>query len=102
MKKNKMVQSDVILTWNEQFENVLENIKKGKHIIILGGGGVGKSFLIKQVKDKIKMIYTASTGTAAVNINGCTIDSLLKLNQNKKNVRQPQGFFALFDEHFLF
>ena len=30
------------------------------------------------------MICTASTGTAAVNLNGCTTDSLLKLIQNKK------------------
>ena len=53
-----------------------------KNIIITGGGGVGKSYTIK----KYKIINTASTGTAAININGVTIHNLLRIFQNEKNV----------------
>ena len=44
MKKNKMVQSDVILTWNEQFKNVLENIKKENTSSFLEVVGLVKAF----------------------------------------------------------
>ena len=44
MKKNKMLQSDVILTWNEQFENVLENIKKENISSFLEVVGLVKAF----------------------------------------------------------
>ena len=65
---------------------MIEHISKNLNLVLLGGGGVGKSFMIKKLKEKFKIISTASTGTASVNIDGCTIDSLFKLNQNKKTL----------------
>ena len=55
-----------------------------KNIIITGGGGVGKSYMIKKLNEKYKIINTASTGTAAINNNGVTIHNLLRLFQDEK------------------
>ena len=55
-----------------------------KNIIITGGGGVGKSYMIKKLNEKYKIINTASTGTAAININGETIHHLLRLFQSEQ------------------
>ena len=49
-----------------------------KNVLIIGPGGTGKSYIIKNLllkaKDKnIKIEATASTGVAAVNINGTTL-----------------------------
>lgn len=48
---------------------------KGKNILILGRAGVGKSVLIKYIKENTsKIMYiTATTGIAAYNISGMTI-----------------------------
>ena len=59
-------------------------IKNGKNIIITGGGGVGKSYMIKIYDEKYKIITTASTGTAPININGVAIHNLLRLFQDEK------------------
>ena len=50
-------------------------------LIIIGGGGTGKSYLINAVKNLLKQscAVTATTGKAAFSIHGCTIHSLLKL-----------------------
>ena len=49
------------------------NFHQWKKIIITGGAGVGKYYMIKKLNEKYKIINTASTGTAAININGVTI-----------------------------
>ena len=59
-------------------------LKMEKNISITGGGGVGKSYMIKKLNEKNKIINTASTGTAAININGVTIHNLLRIFQNEK------------------
>ena len=43
-----------------------------------------KSFMIKKLNEEYKIINTASTGTAAININGVTIHNLLRIFQNEK------------------
>ena len=40
--------------------------------------------MIKILNEKYKIINTASTGTAAMNINGVTIHNLLRIFQNEK------------------
>ena len=42
--------------------------------------------MIKKLNENYKIINTASTGTAAININGCTIHNFLRIFQNEKNV----------------
>lgn len=51
-----------------------------KHLFLSGGGGVGKSYLIKELKANADslcqtMILTATTGVAAVGIGGTTVHS---------------------------
>lgn len=66
-----------------------------KNIFITGGGGVGKSFLIRKIKAELenmgrKVALTSSTGISAVNIGGITIHSfcgtgaLSSINEIKK------------------
>ena len=88
IRKNKIksIETNSYLSWNDQLIKVIENMKCKKNIIILGGGGVGKTFMIQQLNKHFIIINTASTGTASVNIKGSTIDSLLKLNQDKSHL----------------
>ena len=74
------------IKWDDQYKNVDDAIKNGRNIIITGGGGVGKSYMIKKLTGKYKIINTASTGIAVININGVTIHNLLRIFQNEKNV----------------
>lgn len=51
---------------------------KGKNLFVTGGGGNGKSFLIKEIikefgKQEKKVIFAAPTGIAAMNIGGTTL-----------------------------
>jgi len=50
-------------------------------LIIIGGGGTGKSYLINAVKNLLQQscAVTATTGKAAFDMHGCTIHSQLKL-----------------------
>lgn len=51
---------------------------EGKNILITGGGGVGKSHLIKIMEKHIKdIVLTATTGIAAINIGGQTLDRFM-------------------------
>ena len=40
--------------------------------------------MIKKLNEKYIIVNTASTGTAAININGVTIHNLLRIFQNEK------------------
>ena len=74
------------LSWNEQYNYVVENMNKKLNIIINGPAGVGKTFMINKLNEQFKMIMTASTGTAAVSFGGFTIDCLLMLHQHRCNM----------------
>jgi len=60
-------------------EYAYKQFKDGKNLLILGEGGVGKSFLIKylQSSTSIPIHITSTTGISAYNIGGVTIHSLL-------------------------
>ena len=61
---------------DEEQEKIFNKIKEGKNVVIMGSGGTGKSFLIKEVRRRLKnknVGITAMTGIAAININGETI-----------------------------
>ena len=75
------VEKKILLSANINVDNAIKN---GKNIIITGGGGVGKSYMIKKLNEKYKTINTASTGTAAINIKGETIHHLLRLFQSEQ------------------
>lgn len=56
---------------------VLKDINSRKNLFITGNAGTGKSFLLNIIKEQYqnKLQVTASTGIAAVHINGTTIHS---------------------------
>jgi ATP-dependent exoDNAse (exonuclease V) alpha subunit len=79
-------------------ENQIASLKNKKttklihRTIVLGGAGSGKSTLIKEIQKRISQNFgdasfkvLAPTGVAALNINGSTIHSALKIGISKKN-----------------
>jgi ATP-dependent DNA helicase PIF1 len=63
---------------NELQRKVYDKVLRGENIFMTGSGGVGKSFTIKEICDalerrNVKFAVTASTGAAAILINGQTI-----------------------------
>lgn len=61
-----------------------KGVEKGGCALILGGGGVGKSHLIKIMKKHIPgLVATGTSGIASVNIDGITLDSYLGLRPNE-------------------
>ncbi len=79
---------------------VIEEVTKGSNVLVTGGAGTGKSFLLNYLKrnfiDK-GLAITASTGIAAVNIGGSTIHSWsgiglanMPLEQIISNLYQPK------------
>jgi len=55
--------------------NEFYNIVKDNNVFLTGGGGVGKSYLIKELGYRLPLVVTSSTGISAVNIGGQTIHS---------------------------
>ncbi len=65
---------------------------KGKSFLLTGSAGVGKSYVLKLVIRKLreqgrKVVVCASTGCAAVGIQGSTLHSALKLGIGKDSPR---------------
>ncbi len=66
-----------------RLEKVLSLVDKKENVFITGIGGTGKTYLIKQIYEKLKSIstskydiaLTSTTGVSAYNIGGKTIHS---------------------------
>ena len=63
------------LTPSQQY--ALDQVRSGRNVFISGGGGVGKSYLANRIIEDLeakgkKVLVTASTGKAALLINGVT------------------------------
>lgn len=73
----------------------LERCLDGENVFITGGGGVGKTYLIKQIVDKMKMsgrsvMLTAPTGRAAQLIGGSTCHRAFKIPLKMAWEKDPQ------------
>jgi ATP-dependent exoDNAse (exonuclease V) alpha subunit len=67
------------------------SIFAGNNTVVTGGGGVGKSHLIKILQRHYKkMVLCASTGIAAINIGGVTLDSFMGFGGRSLNVEQAR------------
>ena len=57
-------------------EVIKELIDQKRNVFITGGGGVGKSYILKELKQLYPdMVVTSTTGISALNVNGQTIHS---------------------------
>lgn len=59
-------------------KKIIENLKDGKNVMMLGIAGSGKSYLINNLQDFLpnkKVYLTSTTGVSAININGSTVHS---------------------------
>lgn len=80
-------------TLTPEFERAISLFKQGKHLIIAGAGGTGKTELLKQLRlvaqSQLKYEATcAPTGIAARNVDGDTINSLFGLPSYLENPQQ--------------
>lgn len=79
----------------EKQQQALEAIKSGKNVFIFGAGGVGKSYVIKQILDE-DTVLCAPTGIAAINIGGVTCHSAFGLPREypllSEWTKLPKGF----------
>jgi ATP-dependent DNA helicase PIF1 len=74
-------------------QRAVELFEEGKNLLILGSGGVGKSHLVKELKYRTsksggckRMVITATTGIAAYNINGITINSFMGIGTGEHDI----------------
>jgi ATP-dependent exoDNAse (exonuclease V) alpha subunit len=64
---------------------------QGDNILVTGGGGVGKSHLIKIIEKNITgIVLTATTGIASINIGGQTLSRFMGLGSNTISVSQAR------------
>lgn len=69
---------------NPEQRSVFERLKNGENIFITGNAGTGKSFLVQTfrlycVVNNIQIALTASTGVAALNIQGVILNSFFRI-----------------------
>lgn len=65
---------------NEEKAKILDIVKNGKNVVIMGSGGTGKTYLIRKICEwgdstGINIGVTAMTGKAAIVVKGSTIHS---------------------------
>lgn len=70
---------------NEDYQKAFQEIDKNSNIFITGEAGTGKSCFLRLLCKKLKenhknYVVLASTGVAALNVNGCTIHSFFKFS----------------------
>lgn len=89
--------NDQIILSEEQ-QRAYNAILKGENLIILGGAGVGKSHIIKKLKQDSpkKAIYLSYTGLASSNIGGSTVNSQFCLKPS--NVYEVDKILKYFSE----
>lgn len=73
---------------------ILKKVLKGENVFFTGSAGTGKSFLLREIIDALNNLpdcgagvyVTASTGTAAVHIGGCTLHSFAGIGLGNQTV----------------
>lgn len=78
---------------SESQKLAFEKFKTGKNLLIIGTAGTGKSALVKEIKYYTNtetpcktLVITATTGIAAYNINGITINSFMGIGTGEQDI----------------
>ena len=79
-------------TLNDEQQNVVNAVMSGQNVFITGPAGVGKSFIISYICQRLAQMQKsyrllAPTGVAAINISGRTIHSFLKIMPEVRTLR---------------
>ena len=72
-------------------KKAITNLKKYGKVFLSGPGGTGKSYIVKQLKERADMIVLATTGIAAAQIGGMTVHKFFKLGICK-NVQELEAY----------
>lgn len=82
--------------WSAAQERVIDAVVlDGKNVFLTGGGGVGKSRVVFEIKRRVqaakrKVAVTAMTGRAAVNIGGTTFHSFLRIGPHDLDTKTAE------------
>lgn len=81
------------LKMNAEQRRAFEAIREGKNVLLTGPGGVGKSYVVKNVAkwardSRLKFGVTATTGSASILIGGTTLHSFLGIGLGQKTPAQ--------------
>lgn len=84
----------VLITLTKEQKVILAKAKNGNNLLISGGGGVGKSFVVNYIVDELKkdgkmVLVTASTGKAATLLGGVTCHRACKIPIKMTWMRDP-------------
>ncbi|GAA5910528.1 uncharacterized protein JCM6883_003202 [Sporobolomyces salmoneus] len=91
------------ITHTEEQRDILKLVDEGKNVFITGSAGVGKSIILSEVKKLLRakfpnvkpekgkqeverVVMTAPTGSAAINVEGVTIHSWAGLETGRESV----------------
>lgn len=77
-------------------ERVLNLVKSGRSVFFTGSAGTGKSVLLRKIiawceSSNRSIAKTASTGIAAINIDGCTLHSWAGIGLGKESAERLAG-----------
>lgn len=83
-----------MVTLSASQQRVVDLFNDGHNVLVIGSAGCGKSYLVKELRYQTsknwptkRMVVTATTGIAAYNINGITLNSFFGIGTGEHDVQ---------------